>query len=170
MKNDHLLAASRLGRVPVRRSASLIVAVCAVVAALGIAVWWNADPVTDQDAPRREPRVNSGELAVPSQSAATAPVGVVAPGPSAGFAPDVQPPGTGSRVEAHHVKPAPGDLLAAIKHAQAEAGNPTPSPSPGPSSWQGMSSKDATKVFEDAVKAASPSSAVSPFGRKPDKN
>lgn len=130
-----------------RLSTLRLVAVCAAVAGvvMGITVWWVSGPVINQVSSYPDPYVNSGAFAVQHQLTISTPFR--ADMPDASSAPS-------------------GDLLAAIKRAQAATGNSTLSPA-GQSSWQGMSDKAAAKVFEDAVKAAQQRSSaviVSPFG------
>lgn len=130
-----------------RLSTLRLVVVCAAVAGVvtGITVWWVSDPVINQVSSHPDPYINSGAFAVQHQMTISTPFR--ADMPDASSAPS-------------------GDLLAAIKRAQAATGNSTLPPA-GQSSWQGMSDKAATKVFEDAVKAAQQRSSaviVSPFG------
>lgn len=152
--------------MPARLTAFRIVVVCVVLAGAvsGIVVWWNTDLVSNQDALHQESYPKSGAFPVTPQSA-----GAVAPEQSGVVPSVVQPPVAGTGVGTPQLNPSPGDIPAAIMRAQETMGNP-PSEAAGQSSLQGLSPEAAATVFKDAIKAASSSSAVSPFGRKQDKN
>jgi len=145
---------------PTRGYGSHVIAVCAMVtwAILSFTVWWSTR-VGDQDAVRRVPHQRSS-----APSSIDRPSRAADPITSAEYPYPVR----GSSAGIVHVKPAPKDLIAAIVHAQAEEGKPTLSSPIGQSSWKGMPPEEAAKVFENAVKAASNSSATSPFRDKED--
>lgn len=128
---------------------------------LVVALWWNAASTNDPIGQHRDSNLTSSAPAV-----TITPIPASAPVTSSDDPSAVQPADINARAAVAHPKPPPGDLLAAIKYAQEERGNPTITPPVGQSSWQGLSPKDAAKVLEEAVKATfapSASSAVSPF-------
>lgn len=127
----------------------LVVSAIATGVAMLYLVWSNTGP----------------EPAMPTQSAVT-PMRATTPNNNSGEPPSSIAQQTGAEAGTLPRKPPPGDLLAAINQARAEKGIPTiAAPPPGQASWQGMSPKEAAKVFEDAVKAANTntSSPASPF-------
>lgn len=129
----------------------VVAGVLLIGAVIGIAVWWNTNTAN-----------HTGTSAEPVQSNT-----VIQPEANT-LATKAEPPPDAQT--ASPAMPPRGDLAAAIKQAQAEKSIPLPAPPPvGQSSWQGLSPKEAARVFEDAVKASSQTSPVSPFRHEQEK-
>lgn len=151
-------------------SISRLVMIGAGVVALTLGVWWYVATVPDQDAPRRDPQAGPGTSVILAPQTLATPVGAEPILPSTGSSSAAAGTAASTTAVAPRPETPPGDLLAAIKRAQAAAGTQAIAPPVGQSSWQGMSPKEAAKAFEEAVKAASASSAVSPFSKEKAKN
>jgi len=162
MKSDNLVGSSCNGHAPrLRVTTSVLVTVCAVAigVALSLVIRLNLNPAVEYDELRRDSDISSGS----GKFAASLESSVPAASSSAGLASEMQSPATSAPISEPQFKQPSGNLIAAIKGAQAKRDAHPVSPPIG-QSWQGMSPREAATTFEVAVKAATASSALSPFG------
>ncbi len=164
-----MAAPSKVDSAHMRLPTLRLIAVAVTGAAISIAIWWYIDLADNQDTLRRDTYASSGVYTVQSQPTMGARLPSGPPAPSEEKPLVVRSAGPDSGVGSYRLEPPPGDLLAAIERSNEATGNTTLSPPAGQLSWQGISTEDAAKVFEDAVKAAQEkrqlfSSPASPFG------
>lgn len=128
----------------------VIAALAAAAIVLGALLWWS----TDSASVKQVPPAAEHQSSLPVQPVQSGPADS---GTSSG-------PGSADQAS----RPPQRDLMEAIRLAQEAAAKLPPTEGAGPAARQGMSSEEAAKVFEAAVRAHEKTrqiSPASPFGR-----